>query len=168
MPTEPTEDLFSFLDDDALTIPHPIKSKKYPEGKVYTIPYPDADTGLRLTALAEIGRKVEARRRGDKNAKVTEMEASRLVMDDDDEREFAVQVLSTTYQEMIGDGVYWPTIQKIVQYAYVYFAMGADAANNAARDGLFTGGKAFVPANRAERRAAASGKTGTRQTPKRG
>lgn len=165
---EPMDDLFSFLDDDSLTIPHPIKSEKHPAGKVYAIPYPDADTGLRLTALAEIGRKVEARRRGDKNAKVTAAEAARLVVSDDDEREFAQQVLSTTYAEMIDDGVLWPIIQRVVQYAYVYFAMGADAANNAARDGLFTGGKAFVPANRAERRAAASGKSGTRRTPKQG
>jgi len=165
---EPMDDLFSFLDDDALTIPHPIKSTKHPEGKVYSIPYPDAETGLRLTALAEIGRKVEQRRRGDRNVKISAAEAGRLVMDDKDEREFAMQVLGETYQELIDDGVRWPIIQRLVQYAYVYFAMGANAAENAARDGLFTGGKAFVPANRSERRAAASGKTGTRQTQKRG
>lgn len=165
---EPMEDLFSFLDDDALTIPKPIKSDKHPEGKVYTIPYPDAETGLRLTALAEIGRKVEARRRGNLQEEITEAEASRLVMDDDDEREFAVQVLGSTYAELIEDGVKWPIIQRLVQYAYVYFAMGADAASNAVREGLFTGGKAFAPANRAERRAGQSGKPGTRPTRKRG
>lgn len=146
-------DLFSFLDDDALTIPRPIPSKRHPEGKVYTIPAPDAETGMRLTALADVAAKQE------RGLKITEADAAKLVMNDDEEREFAVQVMGDTYHEMVADGVSWPRIQKIVQYAYIYFAMGQDVAEKAAREGILNGGKARIPTNRAARRAQARQRT---------
>lgn len=141
------DDVFSFLDDDALTIPRPIPSTKYPGGKIYTIPAPDALTGIRLTALADIAAKQQ------RGVRITDADAARLRMDDEEEREFAVQVMGPTYHEMISDGVSWPRIQKVMQYAYIHFAMGEDVAKRAAQDGLLGGGKVRVPANRAQRRA---------------
>ena len=134
------DDLFSFLDDDSLTIPKPIPSEKYPEGKIYTIPAPDAHTGLRLSALADIAAKQQ------RGVRITDADAAKLRMDDEEEREFAVQVMGNTYHEMMEDGVSWPRIQKVIQYAYIYFAMGKDVAEAGVRDGLLTGGNTRIPA----------------------
>lgn len=138
------EDLVSFLDDDAITTP-PIKSRKYPEGKVYRIPSPDAETGIRLNGLATIaagaagGQVVDAQR------------VQELVMSDAEERDFMEQVLGTAYHEMLEDGVSWVILQRMNQYAFAYFAVSPQAAARGVREGVFTG-KGPTPTNRAERR----------------
>ena len=141
MADEPSEldDVFAFLDDDAIHLP-PIPSRDHPEGKRYDVPSPPAEIGMRLTALAEIARK---RRAG---LNVTEGDVARLHISDEEEPEFMAQVLGPTFEEMMADGVSWTRIQRTMQYAYIYFSMGKTAADNAARAGLFTGGKAFAPA----------------------
>lgn len=154
-PQEPIEDdIWGFLAESGLDIPVPIPSRKHPKGKRYRIASPDAETGLRLTGLAEIARKSKA------GLEVKDSDIAKLNMNDDEERDFAVQVMGPTYHEMISDGVAWDTIQKVMQYAYIHFSMGADVAEKAAREGLFQGGKVRIPANRAERRA-----TGKKKTP---
>lgn len=149
------DDVWAFLTESGIDIPVPIPSRDYPEGKRYRVPSPDADTGIRLAGLAEIARKAQG------GIKVKEADVAKLNMNDAEEREFAEQVLGSCYDEMRADGVAWTTIQKIMQYAYIYFAMGQDVAEKAAREGLFTGGKVRRPANRAERRAAVRGTTQT-------
>jgi len=157
-PDEGTDALWSFLDDDSIRIPVPIPSARYPQGKHYTVPSPDGETGLRLTALADIARK---RNQG---VAVSERDVARLHLDDAAEREFAQQVMGECYDEMMNDGVKWVTIQKVMNYSYIYFSMGKDVADKAAREGLFSGGKVRVPMNRAERRASGL-RTRTRTTP---
>lgn len=146
-PDEGLDSLWSFLDDDSIRIPMPIKSHAYPEGKLYVVPSPDAETGMRLTALADVARKQQ------QGVKVSERDAARLHISDDEEREFAQQVMGSCYDEMVRDGVSWVIIQRVMNYAYIYFSMGKDTADKAAREGLFTGGKVRVPMNRADRRA---------------
>lgn len=146
-PEEGLDSLWSFLDDDSIRIPVPIPSRAHPEGKLYTVPSPDAETGVRLTALADIARKQQ------QGVRVSERDVARLHLNDEEEREFAQQVMGTCYDEMMQDGVAWVTIQKVMNYAYIYFAMGRDVADKAAREGLFSGGKVRLPANRRERRA---------------
>lgn len=139
--------LFSFLDDDGITLP-PVKSAKYPAGKVYVIPSPDADTGIRLNALGEIMAKQL------KGIKISEADAARLNLNDEDERVFLQQVLGPTYDEMREDGVSWVRIKRLGTYAFTYFAVSPEAADKAAREGAFSG-KGLAPRNRAARRAPA-------------
>lgn len=143
--------LFDFLDDDALRMP--VKSMKYPEGKVYAIPSPSAEVGLRLQALATISAKVE------RKMEVTKEDAARLQLDDDQEREFIEQVLGAAYGEMKADGVSWVRIQKVTQYAYVAFTQSKAAADKAAAEGLFSGGKVQA-LNREARRHPTEGQSG--------
>lgn len=144
MASETLDRFNDFLEDDALEIPG-VKSRKYPEGKTYFIPSPDAETGMRLSALAEIAVKVN------KAIDVNERDVRRLHLDDTEEREFAQQVLGPVYEELIEDGVSWVRLQRITQYAYVHFAFSPEAAREAADRGVFAG---KAPArNRAERRA---------------
>lgn len=145
------DDVLSFLDDDGLEIPG-VKSTKYPDGKTYMIPSPDGETGIRLSALADIAVKVNSGR------EVDARDARRLRMDDTEERDFAQQVLGSVLPELLADGVSWVRIQRITQYAYVHFAFSPEAARDAAERGVFAG---KAPArNRAERRAKGKGKTG--------
>lgn len=138
------DDLYNFLDDDTLEIPG-VKSRAHPEGKTYRIPSPDAETGMRLSALAEIAVKVN------KSVAVNDRDVKRLQLDDTEEREFAQQVLGATYEELIADGVSWVRLQRITQFAYVHFAFSPEAAREAAERGVFAG---KAPArNRAQRRA---------------
>lgn len=147
---EPDElaELFSFLDDDAIHLP-PVKTRKYPEGKSYTVESPDAETGLRLQALAEVVRRQNS------GQPVSPTDVRRLNMDDAEERDFQHQVLGATMDEMLEDGISMVLLQRITNYAFLFFAMGEDVANNAAREGLLKGGKVRIPAaNRSARRAA--------------
>ncbi len=142
-----SDNLFDWLDDDQCEIPG-VKSEKHPEGRTYYIPSPNAVIGARLTALADISRKMHL------GVQVSEKEAAKLQLNDEEERDFQREVLSTALDEMLEDGVSHVRIQRIVQYAYIYFAMGAGVAENAAKEGLLSGGKALAPQlNRAQRRA---------------
>jgi len=148
--------LLDFLEDDSFKTPA-IGSKKHPEGKVYTIESPDAETGIRLSALGEIGVKLE------KGVEVSARDIARLNISDEDEREFSQQILGDTLQEMIDDGVSWVRIKRLTTYSYVRFAFSEEVANDAAKRGVFSG---KVPArNRAERRAAERNNGGAHKAP---
>lgn len=135
----PIVDLGRFLDDDELVIPK-VKSTKFPEGKDYHVPSPDAETGLWLSGLASLGARVA---NGD--TKVTEEEMLSLQMNDKAERNFIEVVLSTAYPEMVADGVSWVAIQRMSQYAFAYFAISPQAAAEGVKSGAFSG-KAPKPA----------------------
>lgn len=145
----PWQDLGEWLNDDGFDTP-PIRSREHPDGKVYRIPSPDAETGIRLAALAEIGRKVATKR------DVDQRDLERLRLDDREERDFAQQVLGSAFDTMTADGVPWTTMQRLTRYAYVYFTIGEEAADNALRSGVFAG-KSEAP-NRRMRRSAARGR----------
>lgn len=146
------ESLWSFLDDDALTIPGVI-STKHPEGKDYVIASPDAETGMQLNALGDIGTKLAA------GAEVSASDVARLRLDDAQEMNLGRQVLGETMAEMMEDGVSWVRIQRVIQYAFTHFAISPEAARKGAEQGLFSG---KAPAlNRAQRRQ----KTKTAPTP---
>lgn len=144
-----TADLSSFLDfmeeSDGFESPL-MPSKLHPEGKSYRVPSPDALTGLRLNALADITLKQS------RGTPVSENDVKRLRIDDADEREFISQVLSVELvDEMLVDGVRWEHMKRLSMYAFTYFAVSREAANTAADNGLFAG-KELAPTNRAGRR----------------
>lgn len=133
-----------YLEDDTLTIPG-IPSTQHPNGKTYTIPSPDAKLGARLAAVGDIAVKVGM------GIEVGDREKERLQLDDDQELDLMQQLLGDTRQEMIDDGVTWTHLRGIMKYAFIYYALGPEQADNAARNGVLSG-KAPAPANRVERR----------------
>lgn len=167
------KDLSEFLDfmdeaddghSDGFTSPK-MPSRAYPEGKQYHVPSPDAETGLRLNALADITLKSK------RGQEVSEADVRRLRIADSEEREFLEQVLSTELvAELIADGVKWEHMKRLSMFAFTYFAVSPEAAENAAKNGLFSG-KALPP-NRAARRkktssGTASGSRGSKSTSRR-
>jgi len=141
----------AFLDfmseEDGFNSP-PMPSVKYPQGKSYHVPSPDAETGLRLNALADVAMKLS------KGFEVKEFDVQRLRMDDTEEKEFADQVLSpAVVTQMIDDGCRWEHVRRLTQYAFTYFGVSPEAAEKAAEAGMFSG-KAPTP-NRSQRRSGA-------------
>lgn len=141
-----------FLADDALVTP-PIASTKHPKGKAYRIESPDAETGLRLQALANLGFAVAT------DQDIDPEDAARLQLDDGGERNLYAQVLGPTLDELVADGVSWVRIQRIGRYAFAHFALGPEAAVKVAEGG--TSGEAPAP-NRATRRASSGTARSTR------
>jgi hypothetical protein len=131
-------DLGNYLDDDALDVTV--------DGHVYRIPSPDAATGIRLTAMVNLGIAYAA------GQDVGEKQAAGLKLDDEDERDFLLQVLGSAYAELQANGVSWVRIQRLGRYALLYFTLGPEAADEAARA---SSGEAAAP-NRATRRATSS------------
>lgn len=146
-------DLGDFLEDDGLEVP-------VPGGKTYSIPSPDAATGLRLTAMVNVGVAAAA------GGQIDEHDRARLSLDDEQEREFLEQILGSAYQEMIDDGVSWVRIQRVGRYALLFFTLGKEAADTSLRGAA--SGEAQAP-NRATRRAktSATGSSGTAASPTR-
>lgn len=133
-----------WIDDDTTTIKIP--SKAHPAGKDYTFPAPDIDTGVRLTALAELGLKSTAGR------DLTEDDLARIDLNDDQEFDLYRDLMGDTLDEMRADGVSWTRVQKVGRYLFLLHGLGEDmAAEAVARSS--TGG-ALPPANRGQRRAA--------------
>lgn len=132
-------DLAAYLDDDDLVVPV--------GGNTYRIPSPDAETGLYLAGLAQLGTKAYA------GGDVTEDELDSLNLDDDDERDLMQKVLGSAYDEMRADNVSWVRLQRISRYAFLYFAVSPEAADEAARKATDDLGETPAP-NRASRRAA--------------
>lgn len=135
------KDFSSFLDDDAIRFPL--------DGKTYRIESPDAKTGLLLSGMANLGVKASA------GGEIGESDLASLDLDDAEERDFMRMVLGDTLDELVADGVSWVKIQRISRYAFIYFAMGEDAADEALASGALSG-EAPAP-NRAKRRAASRG-----------
>lgn len=162
-PTVPdsTDDLWAFVDEagEALTIPKLIPSRRYPEGRQYTVDSPDALDGLRLSGIAEILAKRA------KGIPVSERDMARLqIGDEQKQREWSQQVLGDTFEQMMADGVKWRVIQAVTNYAFFYFGMNPQAAEDAARNGLLSGNTP-PPANRAERRGAKGASSGRQGSP---
>jgi hypothetical protein len=148
------KDLSAFLDDDGLEVPV--------DGKVYRIPSPDAETGLYLTGLANLGEKVATGGGGGPapppppphTAGGGPADLARLQLSDEDEPDFIRLVLGTALDELLADNVAWVKIQRLSRYAFFHFAIGPEAAERMLESGMLTG-EAPAP-SRAARRAAAS------------
>lgn len=148
-------DLSEFL-DEGLTYPLPASAftveagaePRFPDGKTYTVPSPDATTGVWLTAMADLAAKATI------GGQVSDADRNRLKLDDDDERTLYQRVLGPVYDEMVADGVKWTALQTIGRDAYLCFAMSQDAADRALAHMLAGQGEALARANRATRRAA--------------
>lgn len=124
-------------------------------GKVYAIPDLDGPTGLWAQRMWEdIGR---ARAGGDE-------EAGKF--DDADERLLVERMLGSALEEMLGDGVTWTRIQTAGMTAYLYFAVGEEAARKyweAGGDPEAMSPATETPPNRASRRASAAAARTTRK-----
>lgn len=142
------DDLAAFLSDDALRLP-PIKSRKHPNGKSYTVPSPDAETGLWLNSVANLGILAAA----DEGGQVlSPQQKASLELDDNDERNFHQRVLGTAYDEMLADGVSWVVLTRLSSYVFTYYGISPEVANDAMKAGAFGGPKA--PARPADRQPA--------------
>lgn len=136
--------LGDYLEDDKVPL-EGIKSESHPEGKTYYINSPSAMTGLRLAAMGDIIL------RASQGFDIDERATARLKLDDGEEAELIDDLMGDTKTEMIEDGVSWAALRGIMQYLFIYFAIGKDKAEAAARNGIFSG-KAPEPENRAARR----------------
>lgn len=95
-------------------------------GKTYTVPAPSAEVGLRTQALV--------------NAAAIAADGGRVneqVLGDAAERDLYRDVLGTAHDELIADGVNWPTLKHAAITAMVWVAQDKSAAEaywNAAGD----------------------------------
>lgn len=134
-------DLSDFLDDDGLTVTL--------RGKEYLIPSPDAEKGLQLAAMANIGVKAKL------GQDITE-EQMRSIQIDTEGKDFIRFVLTdAVVDQMIVDGISWVALSRVAQYAFTHFALNPETARKALEAGMFAG-KAPAPTNRAGRRAAST------------
>lgn len=129
-----------FDDDKSLRIPQKITSPAHPEGRYYTVPTPDFETGLLLQQLGSISQRILA------GVEVTPEEAKRLKLDDAAELDFTALILGPTLDELRADGVGWGPIKRVLAYAFTYYAVGPDAAER------LIAPKAPEPTNRAAKR----------------
>lgn len=166
----PTRALPEFLDDGALKYPG-IVSREHPDGKTYTVPPPDADTGLRWASLGDLVMFQNP----------TAEQLGRLKLDDDEEMSLYEQIFGctkdcrapiddagargpecgSTLDEMRADGVPWPRIRQIAQDAFMFWAVNEQFADAV----LAAPGEAEARGNRATRRAAKKA-TSTATTPR--
>jgi hypothetical protein len=123
------------LDEDLVI---PLRSKKFPDGKDYTIEAPDAETGLWLQEQARIGVQIQQGTRDATDGDLNDME----------EREFYLKVMGPAFEEMLADGVKFPSIKRAGQAAFAWALSDAEDAED-----VWSGkAKAEARANRAERR----------------
>jgi len=151
MTTNDLSTMLDFMDDEDGFKSPLMPSTKYPEGKSYAIKSPDAKTGLRLSAISDITMK-QAR-----GIEIAELDIKRLRIEDEDEREFIEQVLSpAVVAEMIDDGCRWEHVKRLGLYAFVFFGVSREAADDAVKRGLFKGKGLMPPKNRAARRSSST------------
>lgn len=111
-----------WFEDDGIKLP-PIKSPRFPNGKVYIVPSPSFDTGILLQHLANIAQRLN------NGIEVPPEEANQLKFGDHEEKDFSALVLGQELlDEMVEDGVLWGPIRKVTQYAFTYFSLGEAAA----------------------------------------
>lgn len=123
------------LDEDLVI---PLRSKKHPDGKDYTVPAPDAETGLWLQEQARIGAQIAEGMRDAKDGD----------LDDVAEKELYRKIMGPAFDEMLEDGVKFPSIKLAGQAVFAWALSDAEDAED-----VWSGkAKAEAKANRAERR----------------
>lgn len=136
------------LFDDALELP--IK------GKVYRVPSPSGEDGLKVQRITSVAVQLLA---GGKDINTE-------VLDDDEERSLHQMCLGPVYEELLADGVGWAWLRHAGLTAMIWIANGQDAA---AKYWAAAGDPSRLAPNREARRAAKkSGSAAAKSTPKRG
>ncbi|GAA2772772.1 DUF7426 family protein [Saccharopolyspora taberi] len=133
-------DLDEFLDP---TLSLPIR------GKVYTVDPPDAATGLRLQRLSDwmIGTAAAVETEVDAPAPTAEL------VDDAAELDMYRAALGGAYDDMVADGLPWPTLKVAGMTAFLHWTVDPETAEAY----WSAGGRPERPAgNRAQRRTARS------------
>jgi len=114
-------DIVQYL-DPVLTYPG-IKSEAHPDGHTYTVQWPGRKTGLRLTALAALGRRAAA------GEELTEDELAKLQVGDDQEPDFERTVLGSTLDELTADDVSDFVVHRIARDAFYCFTSSEQLAD---------------------------------------
>lgn len=150
-------DVSSFLDDDSLTVEV--------DGRDYTIPSPSARDGLWLSRLANFGAKVAS------DEEPSPEDLAKLELNDAQERDLYQIVLGSAFDELMAN-VSWVKIQRLGRWAFIYFALGPEQAEQALTSGHLSG-EAVRPSRQVRRAATSSsstrtaGKAAARKTPRR-
>ncbi|MEV0553134.1 hypothetical protein AB0I27_06700 [Streptomyces sp. NPDC050597] len=125
--------------DDSLTLPV--------GGRTYRIEAPSAETGLRVQAVMQAAAVAAEGGQPD-----------REVLDDAAELDLFRAVLGDAYDQLLADGVNWPTLKHVARTALAWIMYDREAAET-----LWSGGgKAPAPVNRADRRARSGAANSTR------
>lgn len=134
-------------------------------GKSYTVPPVDAETGLRLQRLAEVAAQVA-------HAAESGEVLDEIALDDEQEVDLYRDALGPAYDEMVADRVPWPMLKLAGVTAWLDAAVNRETAEAYWNAGGSPDPEALA-GNRASRRAArstrqpasASGTTRTRKAP---
>ena len=127
---------------DYIELPVPVKG----DVKVYRIESVSIRAGEFVQQLVGL---MVAQQNG---AVLTEADAERLKLDDDQEEEFKHSLLGPAYDEMIADGVSWQAMRVVVNTVMVWTTNGIEAAEAAWEAAMVKAPKA---PNRAQKRAGA-------------
>ena len=117
-----------------------IKSERHPEGRTYRVPPPNAQTGLWLSTLAELGTVAAS------GGNLSAQDVADLTFDDDEEKPFYRRVLGSAYDEMVADKVSWPALQAIGKHAFLTFTMSQEMADLELQTALGKARSRTVPA----------------------
>ncbi|MFJ7208233.1 hypothetical protein ACIQWR_32490 [Streptomyces sp. NPDC098789] len=117
-------------------------------GRLYTVPAPTAEIGLRTQALIHAAAVAADGGRADEQ-----------VLGDAAERNLYRDVLGPTHDEMIADGVTWPTLKHCAITAMVWIAQDKTAAE---RYWTAAGDPSRLAPNRAARRSPSGAANSTR------
>jgi hypothetical protein len=101
------------LEDPVLRLP--IK------GKTYVVKSPNAATGLFVQSLMSAAQMSRA-------GFAVDAADTRLVLDDDDERNLYQRVLGDTFDELVADGIAWPHLERAGKTTMLWIHRGQDAA----------------------------------------
>lgn len=131
------------------------------KGQTYVVPEPDAETGLYVQTLFSAGATVAgALQRGGSIDDVADDIKSMSRLDDDQETNLYLRLLGSAYDGMKANGVPWSMIRHAGMTAFVWIAVGSDAAKSHWQG--IPLGQTASPSNRAERRAEGQPSTRTR------
>lgn len=136
------EALDDFL-DDALELPV--------GNKIYRIPAPSAEDGLRVERITTLAAQLVA---GGTDPDTT-------ALDDEEELDLYRLCLGPVYGELRADGVSWPTFKRIANTAMFWIIADVEAAQDYWRTGQ---GPSPAAPNRAARRKSASSASGGANT----
>lgn len=123
------------------------------KGKVYSIPPLSGREGLRAQRLMDLALEAALEQSGppadpDKPARPRRPTSPTqgLELDDDQEQDFYALVLSRdVLEQMLNDGVTWPTIQRAAQTAFLWNTAGPEAAEARWTQEATAAGKAQRP-----------------------
>lgn len=139
-------DALNELFDDALELPY--------QGRIYRIPSPPAEDGLRIQELTTLAARLV---QGDEHIDTT-------LLDDDEETDLLKLALGPVLEELLADGVDWAWVRHMGLTAVVWITNSVEAAQ---RIWAAAGDPSRLAPNREARRRK-SGSAAAKSTPRRG